>query len=50
MNVTLGLPIIRTSVDHGTAPDLAGSGRAEAGSLLAALALAAELATPRRAA
>jgi 4-hydroxythreonine-4-phosphate dehydrogenase len=44
VNVTLGLPIIRTSVDHGTALDLAGSGRAEHDSLLAALALAAELA------
>jgi 4-hydroxythreonine-4-phosphate dehydrogenase len=38
VNVTLGLPIIRTSVDHGTALDLAGSGRADAGSLRAALA------------
>ncbi len=38
VNITLGLPIIRTSVDHGTALDLAGSGRAEAGSLRAALA------------
>ncbi len=37
VNVTLGLPIIRTSVDHGTALDLAGSGRADAGSLHAAL-------------
>jgi 4-hydroxythreonine-4-phosphate dehydrogenase len=44
VNVTLGLPIIRTSVDHGTALDLAGTGRAEAGSLLSALRLAAELA------
>lgn len=44
VNVTLGLPIIRTSVDHGTAYDLAGSGRADAGSLLAAVSLAAELA------
>jgi 4-hydroxythreonine-4-phosphate dehydrogenase len=43
VNVTLGLPIIRTSVDHGTALDLAGTGRAEAGSLLAALELAAAL-------
>jgi 4-hydroxythreonine-4-phosphate dehydrogenase len=43
VNVTLGLPIIRTSVDHGTALDLAGTGRAEAGSLLAALELAASL-------
>lgn len=40
VNVTLGLPIIRTSVDHGTALDLAGSGRADAGSLREALALA----------
>jgi 4-hydroxythreonine-4-phosphate dehydrogenase len=45
VNVTLGLPIIRTSVDHGTALDLAGTGRAEHGSLLAALALAADLAS-----
>ena len=43
VNVTLGLPIIRTSVDHGTAYDLAGSGKADAGSLRAAVALAAEL-------
>jgi 4-hydroxy-L-threonine phosphate dehydrogenase PdxA len=33
VNVTLGLPIIRTSVDHGTALDLAGTGRADSGSL-----------------
>jgi 4-hydroxythreonine-4-phosphate dehydrogenase len=45
VNVTLGMPIIRTSVDHGTALDLAGSGRAHAGSLIAAVELAAELAT-----
>lgn len=44
VNVTLGLPIIRTSVDHGTALDLAGTGRADAGSLRAALRLAIELA------
>jgi len=44
VNVTLGLPVIRTSVDHGTALDLAGTGRADAGSLLAALRLAAEIA------
>jgi len=44
VNVTLGLPIVRTSVDHGTALDLAGSGRADAGSLRAAVALAAQLA------
>ena len=47
VNVTLGLPIVRTSVDHGTALDIAGSGRADAGSLRAALALAVQLA-PRR--
>ncbi len=40
VNVTLGLPIIRTSVDHGTAFDLAGSGRADPGSLFAAVELA----------
>ncbi len=44
VNVTLGLPVIRTSVDHGTALDLAGTGRAEIGSLLAALRMALELA------
>ncbi|MDR3415959.1 MAG: 4-hydroxythreonine-4-phosphate dehydrogenase PdxA [Nevskia sp.] len=44
VNVTLGLPIIRTSVDHGTALDLAGSGRAESGSLQAAVRLALQLA------
>jgi 4-hydroxythreonine-4-phosphate dehydrogenase len=43
VNVTLGLPYIRTSVDHGTALDLAGSGRAQGGSFAAALALAARL-------
>ncbi|MCB1843711.1 MAG: 4-hydroxythreonine-4-phosphate dehydrogenase PdxA [Halioglobus sp.] len=40
VNVTLGLPIVRTSVDHGTALDLAGSGRADPGSMLAAVKLA----------
>ena len=44
VNVTLGLPFVRTSVDHGTALDLAGSGRADDGSLRAALRLAARLA------
>jgi 4-hydroxythreonine-4-phosphate dehydrogenase len=44
VNVTLGLPIIRTSVDHGTALDLAGSGKADAGSLIAALQLAIQMA------
>jgi 4-hydroxythreonine-4-phosphate dehydrogenase len=48
VNVTLGLPIVRTSVDHGTALDLAGTGRAEADSLDAAVRLAAELAGNRR--
>lgn len=50
VNVTLGLPILRTSVDHGTALDLAGTGRADVGSLEAALRLAADLATGRAAA
>ena len=40
VNVTLGLPIIRTSVDHGTAFDIAGSGKADTGSLIAAIELA----------
>jgi 4-hydroxythreonine-4-phosphate dehydrogenase len=44
VNVTLGLPIVRTSVDHGTALSLARSGRADSGSLEAAVALAIELA------
>ena len=44
VNVTLGLPIIRTSVDHGTALDLAGTGQADPGSLFAAVDLAIELA------
>ncbi len=44
VNVTLGLPIVRTSVDHGTAYDLAGSGRASSASLVAAVKLAAEMA------
>ena len=44
VNVTLGLPFVRTSVDHGTALDLAGSGRADPGSLFAAVELAIELA------
>ena len=47
VNVTLGLPIIRTSVDHGTALELAGRGKADAGSLIAAVRLAAELARKR---
>jgi 4-hydroxythreonine-4-phosphate dehydrogenase len=48
VNVTLGLPLVRTSADHGTALDLAGTGRADSGSLAAALALAVELAARRR--
>jgi 4-hydroxythreonine-4-phosphate dehydrogenase len=44
VNVTLGLPIVRTSVDHGTALDIAGKGLADAGSLVAAVNLAAQLA------
>ncbi len=43
VNVTLGLPILRTSVDHGTALDLAGSGRADPGSLFEAIRLAQRL-------
>ena len=44
VNTTLGLPIIRTSVDHGTALDIAWQGKADTGSLFAALRLAAKLA------
>lgn len=44
VNVTLGLPIVRTSVDHGTALDLAGTGLADPGSLRAAIVMAGELA------
>ena len=47
VNITLGLPIIRTSVDHGTAFDIAGSGKADERSLLAALRYAVELAPKR---
>lgn len=47
VNVTLGLPIVRTSVDHGTALELAGTGKAEVGSMLAALELAVQLAGRR---
>jgi 4-hydroxythreonine-4-phosphate dehydrogenase len=47
INVTLGLPFIRTSVDHGTALELAGTGKAETGSLLAAIQLAIDLAASR---
>jgi 4-hydroxythreonine-4-phosphate dehydrogenase len=48
VNVTLGLPIVRTSVDHGTALDRAGSADADPGSLLAAVDLAVELASKAR--
>jgi 4-hydroxythreonine-4-phosphate dehydrogenase len=48
VNVTLGLPFVRTSVDHGTALDIAGKGRADAGSLREALKLAVKLASPLR--
>ena len=44
VNVTLGLPIIRTSVDHGTALDVAGTGQADSGSLIEAVRVAAEIA------
>ena len=44
VNVTLGLPIIRTSVDHGTAFDIARQGRADAGSFVEAILLAVRLA------
>jgi 4-hydroxythreonine-4-phosphate dehydrogenase len=46
VNVTLGLPFVRTSVDHGTALDLAGTGKADPGSLIAAVKLAIQLASP----
>jgi len=48
VNVTLGLPVIRTSVDHGTALDLAGTGEVDAGSLEEAVALAIDLAQRAR--
>lgn len=47
VNVTLGLPIVRTSVDHGTALDLAGSGRVDASSLETAIELAVKMAGQR---
>lgn len=47
VNITLGLPFIRTSVDHGTALDLAGTGRADLGSLQTALATALQMANSR---
>lgn len=48
VNVTLGLPIIRTSPDHGTAFDIAGAGKADPSSLLAALRLAHQLSENRK--
>lgn len=48
VNVTLGLPFIRTSPDHGTAFDIAGQGRADPSSLVAALTMAADMAAARR--
>ena len=52
VNITLGLPIIRTSVDHGTALDLAGTGKADTGSLITAINYAAKMVnatdTPRK--
>src|SRR5262249_18703930 len=47
VNVTLGLPFVRPSVDHGTALELAGTGRADAGSLAAAVNLGVELSGKR---
>jgi len=48
VNVTLGLPFVRTSPDHGTALDIAGTGRADAASLIAALAMADDMARRRQ--
>jgi 4-hydroxythreonine-4-phosphate dehydrogenase len=48
VNITLGLPFIRTSVDHGTALELAGTGKADPGSLVAAIRMAAGLAANRK--
>jgi 4-hydroxythreonine-4-phosphate dehydrogenase len=47
VNITIGLPVVRTSVDHGTAFDIAGRGMADEGSLVEALRQAAAL-SPRR--
>jgi 4-phospho-D-threonate 3-dehydrogenase / 4-phospho-D-erythronate 3-dehydrogenase len=49
VNVTLGLPIVRTSVDHGTAFDIAGKGIANAQSMIEAIEVAARLVGARRA-
>jgi 4-hydroxythreonine-4-phosphate dehydrogenase len=48
VNVTLGLPIVRTSVDHGTGYDIAGTGKADEANLLAAIELAAQMARNRQ--
>ena len=50
VNVTLGLPIIRTSPDHGTAFDIAGQGLADPGAMAAAIVMAANMAEAREAA
>ncbi len=49
VNVTLGLPIVRTSPDHGTAFDIAGRGQARPGSLIAAIRMAQDIAARRAA-
>ena len=48
VNITLGLPFIRTSVDHGTALSLAGTGKVDTGSLVEALAMATSMAKAQR--
>ena len=48
VNITLGLPIIRTSPDHGTAFEIAGKGRANPGSMIRAIKMAVRLAKRRR--
>jgi 4-hydroxythreonine-4-phosphate dehydrogenase len=47
VNVTLGLPLVRTSPDHGTAFDIAGTGRADASSLIEAIRMAKQLGAQR---
>jgi 4-hydroxythreonine-4-phosphate dehydrogenase len=49
VNISLGIPIIRTSVDHGTAFDIAGKNRADARSMKQAMRVAAKMASTRRA-
>jgi len=49
VNVSMGLPIIRTSVDHGTAFDIAGKGLASANSLLAAIRVACQMVAAKKA-